>query len=138
MNGRTCIVFCCLVIAFTVYLISAPGIFLFDILNMDPLPLIYPTEWFEKVLRFYVPDILAAIAVCQSVLLMHEKKFPGFFGYALLFLLLFFELLQILPGLPGTFDFIDILIYFIIATIFFHPKIKKVCTGLSKRLSVRA
>lgn len=82
-------------------------------------------------IRNYLPDILWAIALCQTALLMRENKFHPGIVTALLVMPFITEAGQV-NLFPGTYDPYDLLVYSGLYIAFFHPQIIHLCKRIRK------
>lgn len=89
----------------------------------------------KGVIRNYLPDMLWALAICHTAILMQENKFHPGFVFVLLVLPFFTEAGQ-LTLFPGTFDKFDILVYTGLYTGFFYSQIIQLCKRKLKVSSV--
>lgn len=120
--GRIYIILTCFVIALTIYILYSPDILLFRFFGNHDNPSVYPGSLGERLIRFYGPDLLGTIAIYEGAKLIEEKHLGAIFLYSLLVLPFVCELVQLFPGIPGTFDPVDLVIYSIGTIAFFHKK----------------
>ena len=110
-----------------IYWLFSPGIYLFKWTGFNNKELNIPTSIISILIKNYLPDLLWAAAVNNTAILMAEKKIDAVYIYSLIALPFISETLQRLSFIPGTFDWYDLLIYFIIFLYYFKFKIYQLC-----------
>lgn len=80
------------------------------------------------ILRNHLPDLLWALAICQTSRLMREHHFPGPYTILLLLLPFLTEAGQWSGMLPGTYDRYDMYLYTGLYLVFFFKQIKTLCS----------
>ena len=118
------------------YWLFTPGIYLFEIIGIENNQPIKVSSSIFILVRNFLPDILWAIAINLTAILMASKKFPTFYIYALIILPFLSVILQYTHLIPGTFDWYDLLIYSVTYLFFFNSKLNSLCKANSKILSV--
>ncbi len=119
-----------------IYWMLSPNIYLFKLMGIKNQNGEITTG-LTMVIRNFLPDILWAIAINLTAVVMQEKKFPAFYIYSLIILPFLSEVLQYIGFMPGTFDWYDLIIYTAIYLSFFNPKFKRLCKANSKILSAQ-
>ena len=135
MLKRISVILFLLITGLAVYWVYSPGIILFKILGYHFHEQSLPKGW-DAMIRNYLPDILWAIAVNQTAILLTAKRFPTIYVYSLIALPFLSEISQYFGLLPGTFDLFDLLIYFFSFLVCCKPKLLPLCKTNSSIVSV--
>ena len=134
---RTFFIISCLILGLGIYWLFSPGIYLFKWLGFSNDELIIPASAISILIRNYLPDHLWAAAVNNTAILMAEKKIDAIYTYSLVAIPFVSETLQIFHFMPGTFDWYDLLIYFIVFIFCFNSKIIFLCKNYLNYLLAR-
>ena len=131
---RTAAIIFLLIAGLGIYWMFSPNIYFFKILGITNHAVIKATG-LMLLLRNFLPDLLWAIAINLTAIVMGEKKFPEFYIYALIILPFLSEILQYTGLIPGTFDWCDLLIYSITYIFCFKFKTPRLCKTNSENSS---
>ena len=113
-----------LISGLAVYWLLNPGIYFFYFFTPGyNHPLITADNFYLIFIKNHLADIIwcTAIFLIASVLL--EKKYPAIYPVLLILLPFTSEIFQQLSIIPGTFDWIDLLLYLMLFLLFYHSKI---------------
>ena len=124
-----------LIIGLSIYWMLSPDIYLFRILGIKNQSAVRTTV-LMILLRNFLPDLLWAIAINLTAILMASKKFPVFYIYSLIILPFLSEIFQYIGLMPGTFDWYDLVIYLFVFLLCFNKKIIHLCKKNLNNLSV--
>ena len=127
--NRNLLIYCGLISIGTFnYFAFRPKIFAFKILNnlgiCNNNPYYLNNEFLSLFVRNYLSDILWCAALIHLVLFLIEKNVPLVYCVILLNFPILTEILQLIKVLPGTFDWIDIIFYILILSIYFYQILK--------------
>lgn len=106
------------------YWFFRPNIYLFELISFtNATPLEVGENPFLQFLSNHVADALWCLAIIFVVRQFREYKIPDIYSVILLVLPVVSEALQSVEVVPGTFDYLDILVYISLYTICFHREI---------------
>ena len=118
------------------YWLFRPNIYLFEIIGIENNQPIEASSSIFIFFRIFLPDLLWAIAINLTAILMASKKFPVFYIYSLIILPFLSEIFQYTGLMPGTFDWYDLVIYLFVFLLCFNKKIIHLCKKNLNNLSV--
>ena len=110
-----------LVLGLLAYWFLQPEIFFFNVFQIHNSDSQISGNSWVLFFRNHFADIVWCLAIFQTVAFLNERKYPAFYSYLLLSLPFLSEIFQGTGIISGTFDWIDILIYFFLL-LFFLPK----------------
>jgi len=111
-----------LVIGLFAYWVFQPEIFFLKILNLNNHNSQIKENFGILFFKNHFADIVWCLAIFQAVTILNERKLPILYSYLLLSLPFLSEIFQGFGFIAGTFDWLDVLIYFILNLLFYHKK----------------
>ena len=110
-----------LVLGLLAYWLFRPEIIFFNVLKLNNSGTVSSgNSSLVLFFRNYFSDIVWCLAIIQAVSFLADRKSPVLYSYLLLSLPIFSEILQGTGLIGGTFDWIDIAIYFLLLLLFNH------------------
>lgn len=112
--------FFCLIFGFLNYLFFQPNILLFSYFNIESSSHYqFKKNYISHFLRGYFSDVMWCIALCLITIVLSERNYLQLKGRLVIFILPFLlETAQYFGVIQGTFDWFDILTYFLIFLVF--------------------
>jgi hypothetical protein len=96
------------------YYIFRSNIYLFDWLHIQGIGYRLPNTELHEFCKNYLSDFFWILFILFLMIWMRKKNIPALYGYLLLALPIVSEIGQYYKIFPGTFDWVDILIYIIV------------------------
>ncbi len=115
-----------LILGVIIYWLFRPEIYLFQFIQVsNPAPVGVDDNLFLLFLKNHFADAAWCMALLLIVRLLKTYDVPRGYTFALLSLPFLSELLQAVPRVPGTFDWIDLTIYLALYALVFHREISE-------------
>lgn len=120
--GRILNITLLLIFGLLAYWFFRPEIIFFNVLQLHNAGSQISGNSWILFFRNHFADMVWCLAIFQAVAFLTDRKYPAFYSYLLLSLPFLSEIFQGTGLIRGTFDWIDVLIYFLLLLLFITKK----------------